>query len=304
VARCRRPQWDADALAAAWGPHFAPLDVPILRYHDEDRIPDVDFAERHDEAARLEWLADRVRQNMAQRGWAALVLPPSLGVDRPLARVLSERAGVPCGEALAAPGVSGVRFERARDRALAAAGVKRIRGRVASVELAGGRWRVTAQETRLDAVAVVFAIGGLVAGGLEYAPSEATLATALPAVALPPVRLGLRAPGTMAADGRRLDLPSSLFGVAPEDLAWPFVEAPLLDRAGLLVGADGALSLEPGSGGAGLYAAGDVVADIPRTWGAALAGGVVAGAAAARHALTESPGAARRASDGAPASLP
>jgi glycine/D-amino acid oxidase-like deaminating enzyme len=303
VVRCRRPQWDADALAAAWGPDFAPLDVPVLRYRDEDRIPDVDFAERHDEAARLDWLAGRLRESLAQGGWAAVVLPPSLGVDRPRAVALSERVGVPCGEALARPGVSGLRFERARDRALARAGVKRIRARVTSVEAAGGRWRVTSEDATLEAAAVVFAIGGLIAGGLEYAPSEATLATALPAVALPPVRLGLRAPVTITADGRPLDLPSSLFGIAPEDLAWPFADAPLLDRVGLGVGADGALPPEPSSA-TGLYAAGDVVADAPRTWGAALVGGVVAGAAAARQALTDSPGAARRASDAAPANLP
>jgi hypothetical protein len=303
VARCRRPQWDADALAPAWGPEFVPLDVPILRHRDEDRIPDVDFAERHDEAARLDWLADRLRESVARGSWAAVVLPPSLGIDLPRARVLSERVGVPCGEALGAPGVSGLRFERARDRALASAGVKRMRARVTSVELAGGRWRVTSEEVTLDAAAVVFAIGGLIAGGLEYAPSEATLATALPAVALPPVRLGLRAPGAIGADGRPLDLPSSLFGVAPEDLAWPFAAAPLLERAGLQVGAEGAVPLD-GAGPGGLYAAGDVVADTPRTWGTALASGVIAGAAAARHALMGSPGAARRTSDAAPASLP
>jgi glycerol-3-phosphate dehydrogenase subunit B len=304
VVRCARPGWDADFLAAAWGPGFAAVDAPILRHRDEERIPDADFAERHDDPARLGWLAARLREGVPPGRWAAVLLPPSLGVERPLAAALSERVGLPCGEALGAPGgPSGLRFERARDRALSRAGVKRLDERVASVEAAGGRWRVvTANGAGLDAAAVVLAIGGLIAGGLEYAPAEATLATALPSASRPPIRLGLRAPATIGAHGRALDLPSSLFGAAPEDIARPFAEDPLLERAGVLAGDDGSLSLEPES--AGLYAAGDVVADAPRTWGAALSSGAAAGAAAARHVLTESPGAARRASDGAPATLP
>jgi glycerol-3-phosphate dehydrogenase subunit B len=304
VVRCPRPGWDADVFAAAWGPSFTAVDAPILRHRDEERIPDADFAGRHDDLARLEWLAARLRQGVSRERWAAVVVPPSLGVERPLAAALSERVGMPCGEALGAPGgPSGLRFECARDRALSRAGVKRIEERVASIEAAGGRWRVvTASGAALDAAAVVLAMGGLIAGGLEYAPAEATLATALPSASRPPIRLGLQAPVTIGAHGRPLDLPSSLFGAAPEDIARPFTADPLLERAGVLAGDDGAVSLEPSA--AGVYAAGDVVADAPRTWGAALSSGAAAGAAAARHVLTESPGAVRRASDGAPATLP
>ncbi len=124
----------------------------------------------------------------------------------------------------------------------------------------------------------MLATGGLLAGGIEYAPSESVLASALPPFARVPFRLGLALECSFAlgARGRALELPGSLFGAAPESLAWPFVRDATMDRVGLLVAAEGRVA-------AGLYAAGELVADAPRTWLQALESGARAGAAAARE---------------------
>src|ERR1019366_7630074 len=132
VVRCSRPGWDADALAAAWGGAWVAIDARVLKYADERGIPDADFAARHDDDARLAWLAERLREALSGRaeggGLAGIVLPPSLGVDRPRSQALSERVGVPCGEPIAMPGgPAGLRFERARDRAFATAGITKAR---------------------------------------------------------------------------------------------------------------------------------------------------------------------------------
>ena len=288
VVRCPRPGWDADALARAWGSAFVPIDAQVLRHSDERGIPDADFAERHDSDARLGWLAERLREALAG-GWAGstlagLVLPPSLGVDRPRAGELSQRTGLPCGEPLAMPGgPSGLRFERARDRALSSASIERCRGRALRVERAGagagsGAWRVTTDDGQsIEADAVVLATGGLLGGGIEYAPSEAIPATTLPPGSRAPIRASLDAPLTLGAHGRPLEVPGSLFGLAPEQIAWPFAPDGLLARAGALVEGDGRCTGAP----PGLFAAGELVADAPHTWLRALIDGANAGGAAA-----------------------
>jgi glycerol-3-phosphate dehydrogenase subunit B len=292
VVRCPRPGWDADALARSWGGCVA-VDATVLRHHDERALPDADFAARHDEESRLAWLAERLREALAARSdgdaIAGFVLPPSLGVDRARAVELSRRVGLPCGEALALPGgPSGLRFERARDRALSSAGVRRVRTRARQVEPRHdcpevGSWRVTFDDgSALDADAVVLATGGLLGGGIEYAPSEAIRAAALPPRANAPLRASLEAPLRLGAHARSLEVPGSLFGLAPEHIAWPFSVDGLLARAGVLVGDDGRCAGAP----PGLFAAGEIVADAPRTWLRALIDGANAGVLAARAAKT------------------
>ena len=200
VVRCDRPAWHAPTLARAWGEAFMVVDATVLRYADERVLPDADFAARHDDTARLGWLAERLREAVARGGAQALVLPPSLGVDGPCATALSKLVGVPCGEALALPGgPSGLRFERARDRALSSAGVERVRARAMSAEST----RVTLEEGGVvDGDAVVIATGGILGGGVEFAPSDAELASALPPFARAPFRIGLLAPRlTLGARG-------------------------------------------------------------------------------------------------------
>jgi len=285
VVRCGRAGWDAEALARAWGPGYEPIDATVLRFGDEGALPDADFASRHDDDGRLGWLAERLRESLGRRGGAlaALVLPPSLGVERARAEALSRLVGAPCGEAIGLPGgPSGLRFERARDRALSTLGVERVQERAAAVERAGARWRVLTEGGGAhDGDCVILATGGLLGGGIEYSPSETILASALPPRACPPLRLAIKAPVTLGSQGRPLDLPGSLFGAPPESLASPFVVDPLFDRAGVLVDDQGAACGIPERD---VFAAGEVVADVSRTWLAALCSGVRAGDRARRQA--------------------
>jgi glycerol-3-phosphate dehydrogenase subunit B len=281
VVACDRPGWDAAALARSWGDDFIVVDAALLRHVDERSLPDADFAMRHDEDGRLAWLAARLREALALVGGGvgALVVPPCLGVERARAEALSELVGVRCGEAIGAPGgPAGFRFERARDRAVANARVERVGRRATAVAPHRNAWRVTIDGANaIDADAVVLATGGLIGGGFEYAPSEALFASALPPFPRRLFQLTLDAPAVLGANGVALELPSTLFGRAPESIAWPFVRDPLMDRVGVLVGADG-------RSGPGLFAAGDLVADRPRAWLDVFETGIAAGAAAARWA--------------------
>jgi glycerol-3-phosphate dehydrogenase subunit B len=291
VVRADRPGWDADAVARAWqdqdrpGPEsaFVVVDAAIVRHGDERDLPDADFAARHDDDARLTWLAERLRAALGARSdrVGALVLPPCLGIEGARAQALAALVGLPCGEALAFPGgPPGLRFERARDRALSAAGVERVHERAVRVAKDGSRWTVAAETGwAAEADAVVIATGGLIGGGIEYAPGEAVHASALPPFARPPFRLTVDVPATLGAHGRPLELPSTLFGAAPESFAWPFVRDPLMTRVGILADDDGRTE-------SGLLVAGDLRADRPRAWLEALATGVVAGTSAALGAVS------------------
>ena len=282
VVRARRPGWDADALARSWSGmqgdalKAVPFEATILRYSDERLLPDADFAARHDDDARLAWLGDRLREAL-MRGPAvrALVLPPSLGVECARAEALSKHVGLPCGEASALPGgPSGLRFQHARDRALGAAGVERVAARVTAVARASGGWSVELDgESSLETDVVVLANGGLLGGGIEYASSEWMKAAELPPSARPPFRFTVACEALcMGAYGRAIENPGSLFGAPPESLAWPFARDPVMDRVG-------ALADEEGRVGEGLWVAGEVVADVPHAWLAALESGARAGAA-------------------------
>jgi glycerol-3-phosphate dehydrogenase subunit B len=283
--------WDGATLARAWadagharerGLTFAALSTQLTRHTDERMAPDADLASRHDDSGRLAWLATQLGDALARLDArpAAVLLPPWLGVERARGAALSQRVGTLCGEALGAPGgPSGLRFERARDRALDAAQVEVVQGRARRVERAGDGLCIDL-ETReeIAADAIVIATGGLVGGGLAYTPGGAVLAAAIPPSARPLVSLTIDAPLALGAYGRPLDLPGSLFGAAPEAHAWPFASDPMLDHAGVLADETGHVAAAP----EGLFAAGELLADRPRTWLAALASGVRAGTAAAR----------------------
>ena len=282
VVRARRPGWDATALARAWrGQHGVdpvPIEATILRHLDERVIPDADFAARHDDTARLMWLSERLRDALRRApGVSAFVLPPCLGITQPRAAALSTLVGLPCGEASALPGgPSGLRFQHARDRALEAVGVERVAARVTAIARKDDGWHVVLDggEGR-EADAVVVATGGLVGGGIEYAPSEWWPGSELPAAAGVSFRFTLDCPQLkIGAHGRPLTRPGSLFGIPPEAIAWPFVADPLMDRVG-------ALADEEGGAGDGIFAAGEVAADVWHAWLAALESGVRAGEAAA-----------------------
>jgi hypothetical protein len=298
VVRCPRPGWDADAIARDAGEGAIAIDASVLRHVDERHLPDADFAARHDDAERLGWLGERLRDALHRAGDrpAALLLPPSLGLDRQRASDLSKLAGLPCGEAMGLPGGPvGLRVESARDRIFETRGIEVVIARATAIETASSGWRVALGRDRIDAGAVVVAAGGLLGGGLEYQPSEWIHAAELPPCARAPFRCTINGPFPIGADGRFLEAPSSLFGVPPESIAWPLARDPLLEKVGLLAAGDGHVA-------PALYAAGEILADRPRTWLEALESGVRAGAAASREALTSRP--ARPSLAGAPASRP
>ncbi|HEX8790852.1 MAG TPA: FAD-dependent oxidoreductase [Polyangiaceae bacterium] len=284
VVDCDRPGWDSEAIARDH-PQRVVVAATIIRHVEERAMPDADFAARHDDPPRLGWLAERLRDGLSRADGRprSLLLPPSLGIDKARAAELSKLVGVACGEGIGSPGgPPGLRFEHARDRALAAAGVAVVRGRASRVEASGGKWRVSLGDNGdggIETDAVVVAAGGLVGGGLEYQSSEWILSAALPPFAREPFRCTIGGPLPLGAHGKPLELPGSLYGVPPESIAWPFAEDPLMNRVGVLCGPEGRVAH-------GLYAAGDLVADQRRDWLRALESGARAGTAAAREALT------------------
>ncbi|MEO8796647.1 MAG: FAD-binding protein, partial [Polyangiaceae bacterium] len=213
VPRCDHPTWDAPALARAWGDgalasaralSFVALDVPLARYRDERLVGDVEIAARHDDDARLDWLAERLREVLARNpGFVGVVLPPWLGVRRSRAEALSQKVGIRCGEALVGlASASGARFEHARDLALRGAQVEVVAGWAKSILSASGMWRVVLEEGEpLEADAVVIAAGGLVGGGLVYSPGATANAAELPPDARPTLRVGVAAPVVLGSRG-------------------------------------------------------------------------------------------------------
>ncbi|WP_394828384.1 hypothetical protein [Pendulispora albinea] len=286
VPRAEHHEWDAVTLSRSWGDteiaragglQFQAADATILRFREERTLGHADIAARHDEPARLGWLAERLREALARSGpCVAVLLPPWLGLDAPRAEALSERVGLPCGEAasaLASP--AGRRFERARDRALLRANVTVVRGWVQRIAHDASGWRAHLEGgASLDGSSIVLAAGGLVGGGLAYEPGDLHANAEIAAApARQAFRVTIASPGTVGAYGRPLELPGSLFGAPPESLAWPFAPDPVMERAGLLVDEHQRVQGAPD----GLYACGDLVADAPRTWLEAWRSGVRAG---------------------------
>ena len=290
VPRCEHPSWDAPSLARAWAASeiasarslsFVALDVPLTRFREERFLGDVDIASRHDDPARLDWLATRLREVLARNpGFVGVVLPAWLGVDRSRADELSAKVGVRCGEAMTGlASASGARFERARDRAFASLEIDVAHGWAKSARAQGDAWTVALEDdASFEADTVVIATGGLVGGGLAYAPAASESAAELPHAARPTLRTTLDCPAMIGESGAIARAPSTLFGAQPETIAWPFARDAWIERAGVLVADDGAAR----GNVRGLFACGDVVADRARAWLEALASGAACGAAAAR----------------------
>jgi glycerol-3-phosphate dehydrogenase subunit B len=287
------PRWDAPLLARFWSDSaeagarrlvFMTAPAHMIERSEELAMAEADMAALHDSPARIAWLASRLEEGKKAGAPAAsaVLLPPWLGLERSRAEALALAVGVPCGEAMSGPGgPSGLRFERARDRALAASGVERVLGQVTSLAY-DGAWRATLAggaggEPLAAFDAVVLATGGLLGGGLAYRPMSGALAADPRAAAAPLLTATLDAPLLVGMRGAPLRPPSSLFGGAPESHAWPFAPGSLLERGGVLVEDEGRVRGAP----RGLLAAGEFAADAPRTWLSALSTGARAGRAAA-----------------------
>jgi glycerol-3-phosphate dehydrogenase subunit B len=292
TARVPRAGWDADAIAAAisadpfvrtLGLFVEPADIPVLRYEEEQRIPDADLAARHDDSERLDWLAARIRDWVSRSTSlgtpvAGVLLGPWLGADEPRAEALSAKVGVPVGEALASPGSpAGLRFDAARDRLLRASGVRVVRDRAVAIALEGQRVRVSLERASAPIVAdaAILAIGGLVGGGVVYAPPDSFAEDDLPPKACVPFSLSVDVQADVAlstGQGRALGVTSSLHGPELDLTAWPTAEHPsALETVGLACAGFRAADR--------IGAAGDVVAGRPRTVLEAVLSGIRAGRA-------------------------
>lgn len=291
IPRALRQGWDADGLARMLSAapfaveralDFRAVDATLLRFSDERTVADAVIADRHDDPARLEWLAERLLAARNEFGATptarparAFLLPPWLGTSVERSRALSSEVGVSCGEiAVGLSGPAGFRFAAARDRSLARRGVLAIAGfaHVLRESSDGIEVELESGET-LRGSACVIATGGLVGGGLVYDPSDASFATELPNEPRPFVRSSLgHLP--IAVRGAAITVPGSLFGVAPETLSWPFVENGDLEQVGVAVDVRGGVRER-----ARVFACGDVVADRPRTWLDAAQGGLDVAAA-------------------------
>ena len=279
VARVAHPAWDADALAAAWSEEdargFVARDVGLVMHTEERVMQHAELAALHDDEARRARAAERIRAALGAGGeFAAVIVPPWLGVERPRSAELSALVGVACGEALVPlDGPAGARFERERDRSLQNANITTLAGMVDRVA-GNGRCTVEVAGATLEADAVVLATGGLL-GAIEYTPGEAAEARTLPPPGHAPFALAYEAPVTLGRDGRPLVVPGSIFGVPPESLTWPARGTPALESVGVLADAD--LRAAPN-----VYVCGDALEGRARTMLAALAAGAAAGRAAAR----------------------
>jgi len=269
VARVAHPAWDADALAASYAEgdktrDYVARDVGLVLHSNERAMTHTELAALHDDDdARLGRAAERIRAALAEGGtFTTVLVPPWLGVAAPRAAALSDRVGIQCGEILAAlGGPSGARFERARDRCLAA--IDTIADRARRVKT--NPVSVVVGERTIEADAIVLATGGLLGGGIAYTPPPPTRAA---------FTLTYEAPVDLGCDGRSLMMPGSIFGMPPEALVSLVSPAssPLIERIGIL-------RSEPLRG---IHVAGDAAADRPRTLLEAFVSGAAAGRAAAR----------------------
>lgn len=266
VAALDRDDWDADLLARAltasrWaertGTQFRAEPLALLEAGHERRITVTDFAALHDVPERRARLIEALRAwQRRQSGYAALLCGPWLGIEPETLGEVRSAVDLPVGECTSPPGgPSGARFARARDRLLGALGIEVRQERVLAIR--PGESSLSVESERGDGLAtgvgreteafdrVILCIGGLVSGGLEFAPEQGTGAA---------FRLNLEAPVSFSVSGEPLEHVSSAHGFDPTTLRGRWIE-----RAGILADAKGR------TGATGLVAAGDVIAGRPRT---------------------------------------
>jgi hypothetical protein len=202
----------------------------------------------------------------ANRGFRAWLLPPALGITQRIRDKLEQRLALKVGECLSQPGgPAGARFERARDALFLARGIAQLRGPVMDLAQTGTSWTARfvegGRERSIDADRVVLACGGIVSGGLRLSRPRLDEPRTHPFE----LSLGLQVPLAFGA-GAGFDQVASLHG-----LDFSPMGLPLLENVGVIA-RDTAVQGMPG-----LFAAGDVVANGPRSVLGALQSGCTAG---------------------------
>jgi glycerol-3-phosphate dehydrogenase subunit B len=292
-----RGGWDAQTLAHAWSStHWARQSrtefravapsVPAggaLGGPDALRfLPDLELAARADDASWAGAFGELLSR--AGDGDAPLLLGPWLGLVPTSLERIREVARRPIGETLSEPGgAAGARFEAARELWLGRSRVRAVRGQVESIAASAAGFVVTGQGgadanlLECHFAEVILALGGVAGGGIRFlwdlASSNGTPA-GVAVLAGPDARsfsLSLRAPLPLRLDGREVALESGVLGADLQSLG-----RDALERVGI------AVDDEQQSGLPGLLAAGDVVADRPRTALEAMAAGISAARSACR----------------------
>lgn len=298
LPRVDRAAWDADAIARTLSDEpiakhnhlkFVAVDAPVLRFTEEACFPDGDLAVRHDEPARIAWLAERLREAVARKTSSSLpvvgvLLGSWLGAQKARAKELSTLVGLPVGEALVGVGSSaGLRFEAARKRMLDALRVEVIEDHARSIVVSGDAVKVglSRSDTLLSGDFVVLATGGVVSGGIVYAPPEHAAGDDLPPRGAVPYALSVDAPVALGASSGRMDVVASIHGPELDTSTWSRDARPsVLEDIGVLAPKGIAARL--------VLAAGDVVAGKPRTLLEAVISGLHAGNEAHRPAIRSS----------------
>jgi len=289
-----RRGWDATILSKAWtddpwsrarGLRFEPVRVEVLRFADEAWLPAPDLAGRHDDPERMEWLAERLTRAPELRDKSAIVMEPWLGVRAKVAHELKRQLGMPVGEPLSMPGgAPGLRFELARDDLLARSGVARTVRRALAVSMGPDKSgpRVELDSGVLGADAVILAVGGLVGGGIGWASAAGIDPSGVVATDQG-FALSLVCNASLALGGKRLLPAGSPRGALFETFAWSGQPSSCgFERVGVWTDAAGRVRDADGRTLDWLYAAGDAVADAPRTLLQAIRSGLAVGALAAR----------------------
>jgi hypothetical protein len=266
-----RDDWDAELLARSYSAsgwsrrtqtEFASVRVDALLDGAERRIAPYDLALRFDESPRVAALAERMRQ--AEPNAAAWLVPPLFGVRNEAASQLAALLSRPVGETSApSGGVAGARFELRRNQLIERSGIEARIARVNRVRAEGSALRLDLAEDSLVARSVVLAVGGVAAGGVVLTSEHGE-----------PLSFGLSlvADAALQLDGELCDAGSSVWGPS-----FSRKGLGLLERVGVRAASDGRVSAA-----LALFAAGDVIADRPRSVLEALGTGTRAGLAASQ----------------------
>ncbi len=286
VVDFRRPGWDAAALARAWSvsnwarvtrSEFRPLQLRPAELTVLQRLEDNELAACCDDPAWAGALGDALRG--AGDSESPLLLGPWLGLVPGSVERVRERARRPLGETLSGPGgAAGFRFEAAREAWLSRGDIRVERGEVLSLRRleSGVEARLKAdgenQERTLPRrfSEVILAVGGVTGGGIQFLSGPGQRGRSF--------SLSVDAPVQLRLNGREVALESGALGADLQSLGLG-----ALNDVGLFVDERQQASAPD------LFAAGDVVADRPRTALEAVYAGIAAARGACRVAASESP---------------